>query len=426
VSRSAASSPRRFLGWDTVVGGATLQTLHTALFFASFGVYVVAWNEDLGWSRTATSTGFAIATIVGGALSILIGRLLDRVGVRRVVAAGLAGFIVALLSLSFATTIVHFYLAMAAWGLAIAMSGFLSITTAVVPWFAARRSTAIALMTLGVSIGGLFVPLIADAVLAWGWRTTLRAEALLLAVLIVPIIILMRKPPEAYGQEPDGPGATRAKVGGGSAAGESLTLAAALRTRAFWLLAVGHASALVLVNAVNVHLVPALVEGGSFDLARAARVVTVMTLVTGVGQLMGGPIGDRFDKRKVATIAMWTHAMAFALLAVEANLWTGFAFAGLHGFAWGVRGPLMTSLRADYFGAKYFASIMGVTMTILMAGQLAGPIVAGFLADLTGSYQPAFFTLAVFGAVASFAYWFARPPTVRSGAEIEASTQASG
>jgi len=91
-----------------------------------------------------------------------------------------------------------------------------------------------------------------------------------------------------------------------------------------------------------------------------------------------------------------------------------------------VRGPLMTSLRADYFGAKYFASIMGVTMTILMAGQLAGPIVAGFLADLTGSYRPAFFTLAVFGAVTSFAFWFARPPTVRSGAEMEASTQASG
>jgi len=414
LKRNDVPASRRFLGWDTVVGGAALQTLHSALFFASFGVYVVAWNAEPGWSRTETSTGFALATIVGGALSILVGRLLDRLGVRRVVAAGLIGFIAALLALSFATTVTHFYLAMAVWGVAVAMSGFLSITTAVVPWFAARRSTAVALMTLGVSIGGMLVPLVAEAVLAWGWRTTLRVEALLLVVVLIPISVLMRKPPEAYGQEPDGPRVAARAASGGAATETSLTLREALGTPAFWLLAFGHAAALVLVNAVNVHLVPLLVDGGRFDLARAAQVVTVMTFVTGVGQLAGGPIGDRFDKRKVAAIAMWTHAFAFAVLAVRADVWTGFAFAALHGFAWGVRGPLMTSLRADYFGPQYFASIMGVTMTILMLGQLSGPIFAGFVADAAGSYRPAFLALAAFGAVASLAFWFARPPTMRN------------
>ncbi len=401
---------RRFLGWDTVVGGAALQTLHTALFFASFGVYVVAWHGDLGWSRSTTSTGFAIATIVGGVLSILVGRLLERVGVRRIVAAGGVTFAVALLVLSLATTVPHFFAAMALLGVAITMSGFLSITTAVVPWFAARRSTAVALMTLGVSFGGLLVPLIASAVVALGWRTTLRLEALILLVVLVPITVLMRKPPEAYGQAPDGPRAFSDPDRAARAMGISLTLAEALRTPSFWLLAAGHASALVLVNAVNVHLVPHLVAGGRFDLAGAARIVTAMTIVTGIGQLAGGPIGDRFDKRKVAAVAMGAHALAFALLASQATVVTGLAFAALHGFAWGVRGPLMTSLRAEYFGPKYFASIMGVTMTLLMAGQLAGPLFAGFMVDAFGSYRLAFLVLAAFGAAASLAFLGARSP----------------
>jgi MFS family permease len=416
----AARPRRRFLGWDTVVGGAWLQLLHVSLFYYGFGVYVLAWDEELGWSRTATSGGYAIVTLMTGLLGIVLGRVLERVGVRRVVVFGLLVLTAGFVALSFATELVHFYAAMVVIGLGLAASGFLSITTVIVPWFTTRRSTALALMSLGLSLGGLVVPLLAGAVVDLGWRTALRASAVILAVGIAPLAVLMRRPPEAYGQVPEG--APRSKVARGDGGAGTLdavpafTVAEAVRTRAFWLLGIGHGAALLVVNGVGVHLVPHLVEGAAFSLPRAAAMVTVVTVVSGVGQLLGGPIGDRFDKRIVAAIAMWAHAAAIALLAVSTLEVAVVAFAAVHGLAWGVRGPMMTSLRADYFGPRHFASIMGASMAVFMVGQLIGPVFAGSMADAFGDYRAAFLGLAAAAAVSSIAFWFATPPVARDRA----------
>lgn len=401
---------RRFLGWDTVVGGAALQLLHASLFFYSFGIYVVAWNAELHWSRTATAAGYTIVTLASGLLGVVLGRLLERVGVRRVVVVGLSVLVAGFVALSYATTLVHFFAAMAVVGLGLAASGFLSITSAIVPWFTRRRSTALALMSLGLSLGGLVVPLVAGAVVDLGWRTTLRVSAAVLAVAIAPLAVALRRPPEAYGQAPEG---THAPISGGGttfATAPVFTVAQALRTRAFWLLGIGHGAALLVVNGVGVHLVPHLVDGAGLSLPRAAAMVTVVTIVLGVGQLLGGPIGDRFDKRTVAAIAMWAHAGAIALLAWSTLEVAVLAFAAVHGLAWGVRGPMMTSMRADYFGARHFSSIMGASMAVFMVGQLVGPLLVGAMADRLGDYRAAFAVLATLAAASSLAFWFAKPP----------------
>jgi MFS family permease len=216
----------------------------------------------------------------------------------------------------------------------------------------------------------------------------------------------MRRPPNAYGQRPQG---LRAGAEG-ERAPRSFTLREAVRTPAFWLLAGGHAAALLIVNALNVHLVPHLVAAGGFALTEAATFVTLVTIALGVGQLLGGPLGDRFDKRALATLAMVGHAVAILLIAVWADPAVVAVAALLHGFAWGMRGPLMTTLRADYFGPAHFASIMGASMTLFLAGQLIGPVFAGALADLLGGYRTPFAILAGVGLAASYAFWRARPP----------------
>ena len=62
------------------------------------------------------------------------------------------------------------------------------------------------------------------------------------------------------------------------------------------------------------------------------------------------------------------------------------AFAILHGVAWGLRGPFMQAIRADYFGLRAIGMIMGLSAVIIALGQVAGPLVAGMFADLTGNY----------------------------------------
>jgi MFS family permease len=414
---SAPGTPRRrFLGWDTVVGGAGLQLLQAALFFSSFGIYVVVWVEELGWSRGAIAAGYALVTLLGGLLGPLQGHVLERLGPRRVILFGVLVQAAGLILLSLVRTLAEFYGAMLITGVGLATAGFLSITTAVVPWFRRRRSTALSLTAIGLSLGGVLVPLVAGSVVDLGWRETLRISAALVLLAGPPLAVLMRRRPADYGQLPDGgyvgfpdrrPGGVELRPPDPAA---DHTLREALRTRAFWLLGVGHSAALLLMSGVSVHLVPHLNAGAGYPLQLAAGAVALVTMSSLLGQVIGGPLGDRFDKRAVAIAAMLAHALALLVLAWGPGWGAVVTFAALHGVAWGVRGPLMGSLRADYFGASHFGSIMGASMMVFMVGQLAGPVFLGALADVHADYRLGFTILAALAAVGSLAFWFAVPP----------------
>jgi len=106
-----------------------------------------------------------------------------------------------------------------------------------------------------------------------------------------------------------------------------------------------------------------------------------MTVMQVGGQLSGGWAGDRWSKRLMAAGCMLAHAAALILLASATAFWMVVAFAVLHGLAWGVRGPLMGALRADYFGSAAFGTISGFSSMILMFGMMGGPVIGGALAD---------------------------------------------
>jgi MFS family permease len=406
----------RFLGWDTVVGGAGLQLLQAAIFYQSFGVFVVAWTEEFGWSSAAVAGGYALVTLQGGLLGPVQGWLLERFGVRRVILVGLVALCGGLGMLSLVSTLPAFYAAMFVTGIGLALAGFLSITTGVVPWFVRRRSTALSLMAVGISLGGLLVPLVAAATVDIGWRSTLQISALTTLLAGLPLAALMRRGPSAYGQVADGPAARpahvpgRVRVPGDRAPDGDFTLAQALRTRTFWLLGAAHGAAMLVVGAVTVHLIPHLSGGMGYSLQGAASIVALLTLVTGAGQLIGGPLGDRFDKRVIAAVAMLAHAVALLVLAWGQGAVAVGTFALVHGLAWGIRGPLMGSIRADYFGIRHFGSIMGASSLLFMTGNLIGPVLAGTLADTLGDYRLGFTVMAMIAASSSIVFWWARPP----------------
>jgi len=112
--------------------------------------------------------------------------------------------------------------------------------------------------------------------------------------------------------------------------------------------------------------------------------------------------------------------MGLLLLAHATAFWMLVVFAVLHGASWGVRGPLMSAIRADYFGAASFGTISGLSSMVLMVGMMGGPLVAGIIADRTGSYVPGFQILAGLAALGSVFFVLATPPgpprRVRRGA----------
>jgi MFS family permease len=85
-------------------------------------------------------------------------------------------------------------------------------------------------------------------------------------------------------------------------------------------------------------------------------------------------------------------------------------FAVLHGAAWGLRGPFMQAIRADYFGRSAIGMILGLSMMIVVIGQVGGPMIAGILADLTGNYRTGFTILALLAGLGSLFFIVARKP----------------
>jgi MFS family permease len=127
--------------------------------------------------------------------------------------------------------------------------------------------------------------------------------------------------------------------------------------------------------------------------------------------LIGWVIGDRYDKRLISAACMLMHMSGLLLLTYAFNLAMVVGFAILHGVAWGLRGPFMQALRADYFGRSAIGMILGLSFLIIMVGQVGGPMIAGFLADLTGNYRAGFTVLALLAGLGSVFFLAAKKPT---------------
>jgi MFS family permease len=269
-------------------------------------------------------------------------------------------------------------------------------------------------MQLGGAIGGLLVVVVAFALETFGWRDTALFSGVALIVLGLPLVQVVRpEPTQMELAAEDRPGSASILPTAASPIQDrdtGFTLRQAMGSSAFWLISLGHGSALLIVSAVNVHVILHLTEKLGYSLALASLVVTAINGAQIFGTLLGGMIGDRYDKRLIAFACMAGHAVGLLLVAYAANAVMVFAFAALHGTAWGLRGPMMAAIRADYFGRRSYSTILGTSSVITMFGSILGPIVAGVLADYSGGYQLGFTILALLASLGSAFFLLAKRP----------------
>lgn len=421
AARRSRRRPRVFYGWFVVLGGIGIQALQGALLNSSYGAYIVLLQRDFGWSKTTFSAAYSLQQVEQGVVGPLQGWLIDRFGARAVMRIGIVAFGLGFMLFSRFHSLAAFYAAMLLIAFGTTMGGFIPVAATVVNWFVRRRSTAVGLMSTGMGVGGFLAPLVAWSLTVHGWRTTAFVSGLLAILVGLPLTQLMRHSPEPYGLLPDGdrsgsnagaPAPARPERGPALARDTSgdFTVGEAVRTPAFWLISFGHAAALLVVSAVNVHLVAHLEEQLGYSVTRGAAFVTLVTTLSMIGQIGGGVVGDRFSKRLLAVGCMFMHAGGLLLLAYATTLWMVIGFAVLHGLAWGVRGPQMQAIRADYFGRSAFGKIYGVSMPIVIVGTVGGPLVAGLMADTFGTYRAGFTILASLSALGSLFWLFLRRP----------------
>ncbi len=419
---------KKFYGWRVVVAGGTLQFFQSMLLNQAFGAYLAALVQDRGWSKTALSGAAALKSTEAAVLGPALGWLVDRFGSQRIVRAGVLLFGLGFMLLSQTDTLATFYAAFVVLALGASMCSNMVVSVAIIQWFEKRRARALSSSQFGAAVGGLFVFAVAWTIQTYGWRVTAFGSGVMLIVCGWPLANMVHSRPEDVGQRIDGLPPDDAAPNTGPAAADAVTPASrpgplqaeftareALRTRAFWLLSIGHACSLFVVSAINVHAITHIKEGLGYSLALASLYISIATAGQFAGVVCGWVIPETIEKRKVTALTMLFHAAGMLLLTYATGPVILVLSALVHGIGWGLRGPFISAMRADYFGRNSIGMILGLSSMIMVIGQIGGPLIAGVFADWLGNYRAGFTLIAGLAAAGSLFFWMAKPPVSRRG-----------
>ncbi|MDI6104213.1 MFS transporter [Actinoplanes sp. NEAU-A12] len=375
----AAAGRRVFHGWWLVATFAITQTIGYGTLYYTFAVLLHPIAADLNASPAAVTGALTVAILVQAAVSVPVGRRLDRHGGRALMTAGAALGAGMLVAWSQATAVWHLYPVFAGLGVAMAMALYEPATAVLVSWFdAARRPKAILGMIVVAGFAStVFMPLAGLLTDRHGWRTTLLMLAALYGAIAVPLhLLVVRRPPE--------PAVAARRV---TAAHRRDRRRAALRDRRFWWLAAAFVAHSAAMGTMTVHLVGFLTSRGH-PATFAATIAGLLGILSVTGRLLLTAAGRRLRlHRIVAAIFALQAAAAFTLPAVASNRLGAILTVTAFGLGFGIASLATPQLLADRYGTTAYAGIAGVLAALVTLAKAAAPLAAAALLTAPGGYR---------------------------------------
>jgi MFS family permease len=397
--------------WWLVIAGCITHAVNTGFSYFGMSAFFPSFEREFGWSRTAISGAFSLARVESGILGPIEGYLTDRVGAQRMLFIGLIICTLGFLSLSWVNSLPMLYVVIVV-GIVLGSSlGYnMPISVLIAKVFHERRSLAFGIFRMGPGISGALVPLVGWTIGMWGWRTAAVASALVIFLTGLPLAMIIKR---IYDQEEAAKSVMEAE--GHPATSRQLssdpqfTLREALRHRSFWLLSVAMALRHMVTEGVSVHFVILLVDR-DWSTEAASGLLGLSALIGAPARVGMGWLGDMLDKRRLMMGLLLALSFSVLLMGYTAVAIVFTPCMIIYSLAYGGLASLQEPIRADYFGTKAFATIQGVSRSVTTAGTFMGPIIAGFLYDLTKSYTLAFAIFAVVSLASAFCMFLAKPP----------------
>jgi len=395
--QSPGAGPRFFYGY-IVVGAALLIMAIMWGAYNSFGIFFKPVLTDFNWTRAMISGALSLSWIVQGLLGIVMGRLTDRFGPRVVLT--ISGLLVGLgyLLMSQVGAVWQLYLF---YGVIIGagMGGsWVPIVSTVARWFAKRRNLMTGIVLSGVSIGTLIgAPVASRLISAYDWRMSyIVVGGIVLVVGVLAAQFLRRDPTQAnQGPYSGSEGEKQEPV----SETHSLSLREAVHTQQFWLASGMFFCLGFCVYTIMAHIV-LHANGLGISPTSAADILATIGGLSIVGRIVLGSAADRFGNRRVFIVGFILMAATLFWLVSAKEAWGLYLFAAVFGLAFGGCITSESPLVARLFGLSSHGLILGVVNLLgFTLGAAVGPLIAGYIFDMTSSYQLAFIVTAATGVV---------------------------
>jgi len=397
-----------FYGWYIVAASLVIIILDGLLLY-SFGVFLPYLNEDFGLSRAAGSSLFSFRSLVQAPAFILAGRMIDKFDPRAVIFGGGVIAAIGMFLSGIATTSWELYIS---YGFLVGLGDavlYITCVALVSRWFVKRRALAIGIITTGVPLSGLITnPLTAWLINSFGVRNALFALGVIMMTAILAALVLRARPEDKnlrpYGEEVDHEYDKETKEKNIKQNSSDWSAMEAISTSNYWLMYgmyfLGFTTFLIIVTQLY---------NFEIDLMIPAVAAAGPPAAIGLGSIVGRTIlssilAEALEYKKVILFCFFAQGSSIILLLIFDHIWAFYIFGFLFGFFYSAWVPIFPTLLGKFYGLGALGTIYGIFGTSYSIAAIGGPLVAGYVHDVTGSYfYPFLFTIfccyiAAFGA----------------------------
>lgn len=364
----------------------------------SYGVFFNSLLTEFQWSRAVISGASSLAFFLSGLFAILVGRLSDKYGPKILMSSAALFFGIGLMLMSQVSEIWQLYLFYGIlFGIGLSAIDVIALTTTA-RWFSQSRGMMTGIVKVGTGAGQFSVPFLASILIAaYGWRQAyviIGAAALLLLFMLAQI--LQRDPGDLRSSD-----SRQEKTGTPDQCFErdSLTARQALRTVQLWILCGANVLLVFCLMTILVHIVPHASDAG-LSITQAAGVLSTIGAVSMAGRFTSGMAIDRIGSKSIMVICFFVLIASLLWLQIADELWMLYLFASVYGLAHGGFFTAISPIVVEVFGITAHGAIFGIVVFSGTVGGSVGPVLAGQIFDLTGSYELVFSMMTVMSIIA--------------------------
>jgi len=362
--------------WVIVAAGGLLGCVAIGGMF-SLPVLLQPIARDTGWSVTGVSSAMTIGFLAMALTSMIWGTLSDRLGPLPVVLTGSVVIAASLALASRATSLIAFQFIFGVMVGGATAAIFAPMMASVTGWFDTHRSLAVSLVSAGMGMAPMTMsPLAAWLVSHHDWRTSMQILSVVVAGIMIPVSLLVRRPPALEVQPSRSEGAEK---------GVEMSLAQALRSPQFVILLLTNFFCCATHSGPIIHTVSYAISCG-IPIIAAVTIYSVEGLAGMGGRIVFGLLGDRLGAKRVLVAGLFAQAFGALAYVFVRELAAFYVVAALFGFIYAGTMPLYSVLARENFPLRMMGTVIGGTAMAGSLGMASGPVAGGLIYDTFASY----------------------------------------